>query len=133
MTHSLMQPGAAPGIALANKSGIVLQQNAQRFEVSGSACPKELGHIRSAPPVNLSLQRSPARKAVLASNGEVCVGEFRSRVRRAQREQTLLGDLLQKLQRCAFGKISTRHRHLPSIRARRPRLSGWKSGSLTVN
>ena len=133
VAHGQMQPGAARGDALARETGIAFQQFAQRVHVSSRTRPKELSDIRSSPPIDFGLQRSPAWKAMLLCNRTLCVSKLRRRIGRAQRNQPLLRELLQVLERRAFEETSGRHRHLPSIYARCPQLSGWKSGSLTVN
>ena len=79
-----MQPAGAAGDALANEAGLVLQQFAQRVDVSGRARPKELRDIRRSPAIDFGLQRSPAREPVLPCDRELGVGELGRRMGRAQ-------------------------------------------------
>ena len=93
--------------------------------------------LRRIAVVHMRLELAPAGEAVFARQRQLDGGELGLRVLLAQRLETLLGLVLEMLEARAFRQRSgatrrrTRivcHKNLPSICARRPRISGRKSG-----
>jgi hypothetical protein len=93
--------------------------------------------LRGIAAVNVRFELPPTGEAVFARQRQLDSGELGLRVLPAQRLETLLGLVPEMLEARAFrqGSGATRrrtrivcHKNLPSICARRPRISGRKSG-----
>jgi hypothetical protein len=94
-------------------------------------------HSLAGDVIDMGLERPPARKAVVASNRELGLGELGARLLRSQSLEALLRFVFQMFEAGLRGQRSdgTRregvfgvHDNLPSICARCPRVSGGKSG-----
>src|SRR5205814_4381855 len=82
------------------------------------------------PSLDLRLERAPAREPMIARHRQQRRRELRARIGSPHLAQPILRELFQVFEGRAFGELGARHRPLPSIVARRPRLSGRKSGSV---
>src|SRR5687767_2255895 len=126
--HREVQTGAALGRALSHETGISREQIAKCGDIARATSVEEHGDKRRPPPVDLCFQRAPARKPIVASYGELGVSELRARLSLAQLAQALLRALLEEFERRAIRQLIGHGHTPPSMNARRPRLSGWKSG-----
>ena len=127
MAKREVQSMTAGGEALAREPGIILQELAQRRDVSGPARLHKCRDSGLAPAVEFGLQRPPAREAVLPGNRPLGIGELRRGLRHPQQHQPFLREFLEVVVRRAFGEIEG-HRHLPSMRARCPQRRAGSQG-----
>jgi hypothetical protein len=130
--------GAPVGIGRAGvEAG--LESAANRFDIAHARRVENAFAfaLRRIAAVNMRLELPPAGEAVFARQSELDSGELGLRVLLAQRLEALLGLVLEVLeawarrQRSGATRRRTRivcHENLPSICARRPRISGRKSG-----
>jgi hypothetical protein len=112
MPYGDVQPSGAPSQAFASETWISLQQLAQRVDVSGRACPHELGEVRCPPEIQFGLQRTPAREPVLARDRQLGISQLCLGVPPPQQREALFvlrgrdGYLLDRL---GAGRTSLRH------------------------
>ncbi|PYT26608.1 MAG: hypothetical protein DMG57_20960 [Acidobacteria bacterium] len=86
---------------------------------------EEGGCVPCLPLLNFGLQGTPTGETMVSRYGQQSRCKLGLRVSTPQLLQSILCQFLQILERSAFGEFRVRHGRLP-------RLSGWKSGSLTV-
>jgi hypothetical protein len=80
VSSGAVQSCRAAAVAIANQCGNVAQQQPQRLDFAARTRAKEFGNVRSATPIDFSLERSPARKPVIARNGELSLVQLCSRI-----------------------------------------------------
>src|SRR5262245_41906304 len=122
-----------PRVTRVDQARIVTQQLTHGVGVALCDRIEEPRAIRRGTPIHLGLEGTPARVAVLLRHREERGCELCLRVRLSENRETIFGELAKEFERSARRQRGVGHRPLPSYGARRPRLTGWKSGCLTVD
>src|SRR5262245_18171186 len=102
-------------IARSNQAFVAVQQFFQNPDVAHGACVEEACHVRGLAPVDLGLERAPARKSMLPRHVEQRSCEFRAWIGLPEFAQAVPGQLFQIFERWTFGEVRIGHRRLPSV------------------
>lgn len=117
-------------IARPEQSSLLAGEVPQLVEIGRRARVEETLNSLRGPPVDLGLERAPARKPVVLRDVQQRRRQPDLGIVSAKFVEAILGELPKILERGAFGQLQSGHD--PSFRcARRPRSPGRKSGCLT--